>query len=160
MHNFRLVFGSRMPRVRVSPLGPKCYKSLLRFIAFFVCIGWDSNDWMQRGRALPPTVWWRRTLIFISFWKWKCKRVSPLGPKSRDGFCHPCFFLFLWWCSKTNAMRMSAVYDSFSEPILNIHFLKEKFVMHYVNTRISLMHPLSFFIDSYHYIIIIQSVFK
>ena len=23
-----------MPRVRVSPLGPKCYKSLLRFIAF------------------------------------------------------------------------------------------------------------------------------
>ena len=78
---FHQLFGSRMPRVRVSPLGPKCYKPLLRFIAFFVYTKRDSNNQMQRGRALPPPARWRRTSICAL--RRRCKRVSPLGPK-----CH------------------------------------------------------------------------
>ena len=36
-----------MPRVRVSPLGPKCYKSLLRFIAFLFV--WNETRKIKCG---------------------------------------------------------------------------------------------------------------
>ena len=81
---FHQLFGSRMPRVRVSPLGPKCYKLLLRFIAFFVYTKQDSNNQMQRGRALPPPARWRRTSICAL--RRRCKRVSTLGANPADHF--------------------------------------------------------------------------
>ena len=39
---------------RVSPLGPKCYKSLLRFIAFFVCKE-DCKDVIDRNCSIVFT---------------------------------------------------------------------------------------------------------
>ena len=38
------LFGTRMPRVRVSPLGPKVQNPLMRSLDFFVCMERDSNN--------------------------------------------------------------------------------------------------------------------
>ena len=40
---FHQLFGSRMPRVRVSPLGPKVQNPLVRSLDFSVCMERDSK---------------------------------------------------------------------------------------------------------------------
>ena len=44
---FPSVFGTRMPRVRVSPLGPKVQNPLLRSLDFSVCMKRDLKDEMR-----------------------------------------------------------------------------------------------------------------
>ena len=81
---FPEVFGTRMPRVRVSPLGPKCYKALLRFIAFFVCMERDSKNQITICRwHIAATSANTGGYLYLRL-RCKCKRVSPLGPKVQN----------------------------------------------------------------------------
>ncbi len=76
--------GTRMPRVRVSPLGPKCYKALLRFIAFFVCMERDSKNQITICRwHIAATSANTGGYLYLRL-RCKCKRVSPLGPKVQN----------------------------------------------------------------------------
>ena len=80
----RACFGSRMPGVRVSPLGPKYDGPLLRSIVFFVC-GYRGLEDQIATCQWHVAATSANTGGFLYFCPWqKCKRVSPLGLCKKD----------------------------------------------------------------------------